>query len=586
MKKRHIIFCLLAAVLIAAAFRFVGFKWDENRHLHPDERFLTTVTNDIKWTSPLKYFDYKNSTLNPHIKVPFFIYGTFPVFLTKAVGDITGYSNYDKYYLIGRFFSTLFDLLTIIVIFFIGKELFDVKTGLVASFLLAITVIHIQHSHFYVVDLFAAFFLTLCMYLLMLWIKNGKFITILLAGISLGFAASSKISAILFLPIIALACSIFFIKELVSGLNAKREPDKVIMSSILRVALSILLVLVFGFLIFRIFQPYAFTGPNIWNLQISDGFASSYKTQQGFNDPNSRYPPTYQWRHRSPFFQVNNLTLWGLGIPLSIICWLGVLLGVYQLIFRKKWIFLLPLAWITFLIAFHATQFMKNTRYLLPITPFLVLFGAYFLTETYKFLIDSSLFKPKIKKQASLGVILAIIIFSMLWPLAFTNIYLHQHPRIVASNWIFENLPINATVANEHWDDNLPFYSPPGRLRMETLSIYDSDNDAKIDKLSEQLSRTDYIFITSNRVYGSVMRLPELWNSTITYYTVLFNGELGYTLEKEFENYPSFAGLEINDDNAEESFTVYDHTKVLIYKNEKRLGKEEIKSLLVPTRGR
>lgn len=583
MKKRDIIFCLLAIVLIAAGFRFVGIKWDENRHLHPDERFLTTVTNDIKWPLPAKYFDYRNSTLNPHIKVPFFIYGTFPVFLTKAVGDISGYDNYDKYYLVGRFFSTLFDILTIIVIFFIGKELFNVKTGLIASFFLSITAIHIQHSHFYVVDLFATFFLTLCVYLLILWIKNGGFALILLAGISLGFAASSKISAILFLPIVALACMIFFVKELVEGLSAKKTTDKVVMHSIIKVTLSLFLLLVFGFAIFRIFQPYAFAGPNIWNLQLSDGFASSYKTQQGFNDPNSRYPPTYQWRHRSPFFQVNNLTVWGLGIPLSIICWLGILLGLYQLIFRKKWILLLPLAWIIFLIAFHATQFMKNTRYLLPITPFLVLFGAYFLTETYKFLANRSLLKSETRRKVALGIVSAIVIFSILWPLAFMNIYLNQHPRIIASDWIFATLPINATVANEHWDDNLPFYSPAGRLRMETLSLYDSDNDAKIDKLSEQLSRMDYLFITSNRLYGSITRVPELWNSTILYYNLLFSGDLGFTLEKRFTNYPSLFGLEINDDNAEESFSVYDHPKVLIYKNEKRLSKEQIKNLLAAT---
>lgn len=338
MKKRNILFLMLAIVLIAAAFRFAGFKWDENRHLHPDERFLTTITNDINWTSPATYFDYKHSQLNPHKKAPFFIYGTFPVFLTKAVGDITGYSNYDKYYLVGRFFSALFDILTIILIFFIGKELFDTKTGLLAAFLLSIAVIHIQHSHFYVVDLFASFFLTLCVYLLILWIKNGKFITILLAGISLGFASASKISAIIFLPIIALAGVIFFIKQLIDRLEAKETPDKAVVHTTVKVTLSLFLLLVLGFAIFRIFQPYAFEGPNAWNLRLSEGFAKSYETQQGFNNPDSRYPPTYQWRHRSPFFQTSNLTFWGLGIPLSIICWLGVLLGLYQLIFRKKWI--------------------------------------------------------------------------------------------------------------------------------------------------------------------------------------------------------------------------------------------------------
>ncbi len=38
---------LLVIVLVGASFRFTGLDWDEGHHLHPDERFLSSVVNDI-----------------------------------------------------------------------------------------------------------------------------------------------------------------------------------------------------------------------------------------------------------------------------------------------------------------------------------------------------------------------------------------------------------------------------------------------------------------------------------------------------------------------------------------------------------
>src|SRR5689334_17908038 len=58
---------LVVVLLIAAFFRFHGLNWDEGRHLHPDERFLSTVTNDLQWPENFSnYFDPTTSTLSPY----------------------------------------------------------------------------------------------------------------------------------------------------------------------------------------------------------------------------------------------------------------------------------------------------------------------------------------------------------------------------------------------------------------------------------------------------------------------------------------------------------------------------------------
>src|SRR5262245_15645572 len=96
---------LAAVLLLAAVLRLHGLHWDahrweapgqpivlEEKHLHPDERFLTLVTVELRWPDSVGgYFDTATSPLNPNNRgYDFYVYGTLPVFLTKAVGDATG----------------------------------------------------------------------------------------------------------------------------------------------------------------------------------------------------------------------------------------------------------------------------------------------------------------------------------------------------------------------------------------------------------------------------------------------------------------------------------------------------------------
>ncbi|HOT53658.1 MAG TPA: hypothetical protein PLH68_06550, partial [Anaerolineaceae bacterium] len=42
-----IVFLLLSIICAGAYFRTIGVDWDEGRHLHPDERFLSMVLNSM-----------------------------------------------------------------------------------------------------------------------------------------------------------------------------------------------------------------------------------------------------------------------------------------------------------------------------------------------------------------------------------------------------------------------------------------------------------------------------------------------------------------------------------------------------------
>src|SRR3989344_2544488 len=121
MSKLQSIFLFLIILGLAAFLRLSGVNWDQNQHLHPDERFLTMVTGALVW--PKDFSEFLNtdiSPLNPHNRgFGFFVYGTFPIFLTKYVTEEINKYDYNNITLIGRKISAIFDLGTVILVFLI-----------------------------------------------------------------------------------------------------------------------------------------------------------------------------------------------------------------------------------------------------------------------------------------------------------------------------------------------------------------------------------------------------------------------------------------------------------------------------------
>ena len=105
--------------------------------------------------------------------------------------------------------------------------------------------------------------------------------------------------------------------------------------------------------------------------------------------------------------------------------------------------------------------------------------------------------------------------------------------------------------------------------------------------------------MSSNRLWGSIPLVPDLYPSTSKYYQDLFANKLNFSKILEINSYPGFnipfikncyyfgltnmphnnswfvkinclhPGIYFRDDTAEEAFSVYDHPKVLIFTNDK-----------------
>lgn len=167
--------------------------------------------------------------------------------------------------------------------------------------------------------------------------------------------------------------------------------------------------------------------------------------------------------------------------------------------------------------------------------------------------------------------------------------------------------PQAAVIANESdFDDGLPnrvggfdgytgFY-PQGVV----FQSYWDDSPEKLERYVSIMDQSDYIVMSSNRQWGSIPRVPERYPmmaiyyrellgcpetmDVVTCYTIaeegMFEGRMGFELVKVFQSNPAIGPFEINDQFAEEAFTVYDHPKVMIFQKQADFDREEVRNIL------
>ena len=192
------------------------------------------------------------------------------------------------------------------------------------------------------------------------------------------------------------------------------------------------------------------------------------------------------------------------------------------------------------------------------------------------------------------------------------NIYHNDHTAFRASAWINQNVSNGSVILMEHWEEGLPnLHGYIAGCRgddsdyFSCMKMYDSDQTiypsgkSKIELVASQLSNADYLVFFSNRLYGTIPRLESKYPYSSIYYRALFAGQLGYELEHYEQTHPSFLGLTLSNDTfsrpnldppdlissyvdstftlsmgyADESFDVYDHPTVLIFKNNDKLSR-------------
>jgi uncharacterized membrane protein len=275
------------------------------------------------------------------------------------------------------------------------------------------------------------------------------------------------------------------------------------------------------------------------------------------------------------------MVLWGLGWPLGLAAWVAAPLALRQLR-RRRPALAAPLLWIALVFALQATQFTHSMRYFLPMYPALVLFAGWGLVTLADRIRAGWRVRPLVAWLPLIGVLVA----TWAWAAAFTGIYRRPHSRVSASAWIYANVAPGSAIGAEYWDDALPLplgpRHAPGRFAVITLDLYAPDTPDKLDALLADLDRLDYIVLSSDRLIGSIPRLPMRYPMTTRYYEALVSGSLGFDLVAEFSSRPSLGSLVVDDSAAEEAFSVYDHPRVRVFGKTPRWSAEAARTLLGP----
>ncbi len=110
---------------------------------------------------------------------------------------------------------------------------------------------------------------------------------------------------------------------------------------------------------------------------------------------------------------------------------------------------------------------------------------------------------------------------------------------------------------------------------------YEDDNPDKLNWMVDNLTQADYIVLSSNRLYDWIPRLPGRYPLTSRYYKLLFSGKLGFEPIKEFTSYPTLLGIQLPDQAAEESFSVFDHPRVQIFQKTAAFDRQKFARNLV-----
>ncbi|MBN1286152.1 MAG: glycosyltransferase family 39 protein [Anaerolineae bacterium] len=465
-RENLLIAALLALTLLAAAYlRFVGQNWDEYTHLHPDERFLTQVasalgTATLFSTDPETpgYFDTDRSQLNPNnVGFGFYVYGTLPLFIVKGAASIvaalTGdpvHIGYSGVHLIGRSVSAAADLITILFTFLIGRQLFNKWAGLLAAMFYAGAVLPIQLSHFFTVDAFTTLTVTATMWFAVRVLDGDRWYDYAGFGVLFGAAVASRVNVVPLAGVLVLAALVRVLPVLEVGI-APGERQRILVRGFGLLVLAGVISVV----VFRVAMPYAFAGPNLYNVSINPSWMNQMQTVAAQVSGQADFPPNHQWASRTPYlFALENIVVWGLGVPLGVMAWLGWAWGVWRVIRgRPGWTRpLLPAAWILIYFGWQGRQWVMSMRYYVILYPLLCVLAAWILLEMLKAArrlgqgqgVALLLQRSSTRRVAVAGAaaLLALTLgYTALYAYGFTGIYRRTFTRVAASEWFRDNVP-------------------------------------------------------------------------------------------------------------------------------------------------
>jgi uncharacterized membrane protein len=609
---------------------------------HPDERSTACfVAPTIGWPQSWEEFqDPRRSPLNPmwnqaQQERRSFTYGHLPLYLGVLTGEVMHRlapaaeslpvsgrvvemmqnANRGCIAIPGRLMIALLDTLTILLLFFLGRRIYGAWAGILAAAFYAFAAQAIQLSHFFAMDPASTTFTVLAVLGGVMMAQDRSWRSVLITGVAAGLAISSKFSALPILAVPVVAAAIVLWQE------RNSETGRADGRTALRMILGVPLALLLAVISFAVTSPYAILD---WESFVQATLVEQGAMVRGVAD----FPFTRQYRNTTPYlYFIEQQVVWGLWWPLGILALIGSVWAAFNVFLgRARPGELIAWAWVIPYFGLTGAFLAKFNRYMSPLLPFVLLFAAGMIWTMYEAkrrrgeealmrgdvdarrrggedssvaalpLLPNHSTSPDPRTFASsilrpLAVLLAVIGIGggLFWSLAYVNgVYNTPHPWETAARWMAENVEPGAVVLCEQWDDCMPWGVPDApevnaansQIRRINWGPYEEDTPQKYEILRERLREADYVAYSSKRIYGSVAELPQRYPMTTRYYDYMFSGELGFSVAAHITTPPQLFGIEFPDHEADESWSLYDHPQVTIFRKERELSDVEFAQLL------
>ncbi len=447
---------LTSIVLVAVLLRFIGLMPNT---INADEAFTQTYSWDL-----VKNF-VENGDINPHT----FKYGTlmfysqalfsFPIIVsaylveglnTSLSSDFTAkWLEFGPFYDeairkyedllvgVGRAQTAFFGVLTVLVVYLIGKNLFNKRVGLVSAFFLAITPLHVRDSHYITTDILSVLSIMVAVLFMVHLIKSKKWKWFALSGIALGISTTIR-----YYPIAFLAYPIAILLSF--------TPTK---SWLLKAFGSVIFIFVGVF----IGVPFLFLEKNGFELLMVDlekyalpWYSTSISTYvfslitsllSGGKESIPDVKLLYQAPSSFRFIHLNWIFFNGFGLLPTIISLLGAI--VLLLKSPKKFIFLatIPLANFVYISSYIPATY---ERLVIPTLPFLSIFVAIFIDYLY------SIFKKFWNFERAIVLVGVLVTITAALPfeesLSSSIACSQKSIQNQSAEWVDINIPLEAKI--------------------------------------------------------------------------------------------------------------------------------------------
>lgn len=505
------------------------------------------------------YFDTRCSPLNPHnAGHGYFVYGTFPLLLAHFGSEFVRaatdadllFLDFQGGHLVWRGFSMIFDVLSILVIFAIGARIHNRWVGLMAAAFYAAAPLAIQKAHFGTVNAIASFLVILALYFAIRAQQRGRLLFHLLFGIACGTAVASRINLAPLAGVIVVSAAFQAMPAFDSRLSRNQRSAIVVQQ-----LAGLLFAGIGAFLAFRIFNPYAFSGPGLFGLLPNErwiaNLAEAGRGAAGHQDA----PPNWQWVARSPFVYITrDLLFWGMGLSFGVLGWFGWAWTAYRILRNRPGATknLVLIVWIGGYMLWMGRLWPMTMRYFLPLYGALAVMASWCLFELFRrarasrasvslaswLLVSFGLVFAAIGGfQVANGVVDATAIsalvlatalfvsavlpgarqyrptilatfglgFALVWGLMFSNIYRHQTTLVQSSRYIFERIPGDFAMEIEGADARVPLiniaigdtglpYSNLNGSPFDQATVYKEDEEQRFSFVAPASGKVSSVF--------------------------------------------------------------------------------------------